>query len=138
MAGHCLLLRSPVKYWETKKFKELKNTWYYKLAIEGFVDSEKSVGSKEVLVSSSHIKVDKNYSYKYFSDLSKNVHVTKFDSPLDEMILKYRADGLTIKNIVRALKFKKISKHRKTVRLRIRKYENRWGIRKWSNKALTK
>lgn len=127
------------KFWQTKKFKALQNKWEKKLLESGFVDAEK------MFYGSLHLKQPVcNYVYRYnmfveavrenrqlyFELLGEFFHKEQFNDEVERLIMERRAEGVKIKHICEELKSLKERCHRQTVRLIIRKYEIKWGIRK--------
>lgn len=67
----------------------------------------------------------------YYQMLQRRVSQARFDSDLDRAVMMMKSEGALIVEICRALLKKGILKYRGTIRLIIRKYEHRWGIRHW-------
>lgn len=127
-----------MKFWATKSFKELQQSWYDKLRAEGFVDAEELIGNEMVLRQSddrytSPDELSRFSKRQYFSFLSEMVGISAFDNEIDAVIMAMRADGTPIKLISETT-----GRHRFTVRTRIRTYEMRWGLRYYTKKQLNK
>jgi len=121
-----------MKFWVNKEFKALEKDWYRKLKEQGFVDIEKQIGSRQVLWSKSKVKEDIYERSEYYRQLQNKIHTAKFDSDFDRTVMTLTAQGYMIKDIVKVLAAQGDSGYRGTVRYRIRKYENLWGVRKWT------
>lgn len=91
-------------------FKQLKKTWYERLAREGFKDIEadeyslksptsKFFGRKHGLVKSG--RWEARQQYYYMAEHFLNSY--KFDKQLDEIIWEYHSLGLSMRNISRIL-----------------------------------
>lgn len=119
------------QFWTTKEFKELEKSWYKKLQKKGFTDSEKTVGTKRVLITASKTMTENNGTEEYFRQLLKHSFEAKYDSPTHKAVMRRRALGWMIKDIAAGLK---PPMHRKSIRDIIHKYEDRWGIRKWNHR----
>lgn len=130
------------KYWQKASFQIIRKRWYQKLKETGFVDAEKDVGKKQFLsqVSSNAYRqaseVIRECKSAYYSLLAECLFE---DPPLDEiekLILLRRSEGHKIKEISRELETRGERCHRQTIRFVIRRYENKWGIRKWNQAQL--
>lgn len=118
-------------YWTTKSFKELEKVWYKKLKKARFYDEEKTVGTKRVLITRSRVVKEDGGAEEYFRQLLKHSFESKYDNSLHKAVMRRRALGWLIKDIAAGIK---PPMHRKSIRDIIHKYENRWGIRKWTQR----
>jgi hypothetical protein len=133
--------------WLTKDFLALKKAWYQKLTNEGFQDHEETIGGQEYLRSyssgvfnrSKKLAVDEKVDY--YDLILAAFWASEFDDEVDKFVMRRHSEGAIIKEISTELKILLLNKeltrrrckgHRQTTRLIIRKYENRWGIRRWS------
>ena len=130
------------KFFQTKEFKELSKIWEEKLNREGLCQIEKQIGEKRVLVQNSSNVYRQMESTRreakeiYFQRLGACIYQAHFDCQLDRIIMTLKADGATITEICIQLLELGMSRYRRTVRLIIRKYEDRWGIRSWKPEQL--
>lgn len=140
------------KFWRSPQFVSLKEEWDKKLAATGFEDAEKEINGELALkrVSLSEGKWGGVYRHAhglkgihekadYFRVLSqKFLQEEQFDDDLDRLIMERTMEGKSIKEISDELKGmlspgQTRSKHnRDTIRYIRRRYENKWGIRIWS------
>jgi hypothetical protein len=132
------------KYYETLEFKALSKQWEKILEQEGLADAETSVGEKRALrqnASNVYRQMDptrREAKELYFQQLGRCLHSVSlsFDNEVDKMVMVLRAQGAKITEICAALIEAGCSRYRRTVRLIIRKYEDRWGIRNWNPEQL--
>ncbi len=130
------------KFYQTKAFKKLAEAWEEKLAKEGLPDIEKTIGEVQGLKqSATHVyqQMERDRieaKEKYFRDLSSNIHTTNFDNDIECIVMTLKADGARICEICQALEAIGQKRYRRTVRLIIRKYEHKWGIRIWRQDQL--
>ncbi len=132
----------PSKFFQTPEFKQLESEWYDLLKDSGFKDAEIVVGSEKVLIQNApNVFFQANSvvieaKLEYFVSLSKAVEEeTDWDHPLEKIILSMKAEGAKISEISKELKSiynPRCRGYRQTIRFIIRKYENRWKIRKWA------
>lgn len=154
------------KFWRSSEFKKLQSEWEEKLRQSGFEDAEKEVGGDRVLKqradyayrSSTTATIEAKE--EYFQLLSSWVRIeTQFDGesffqlplplpgvdPLelkrnissDRLIMEMTAAGKNIQEISRELKRRRMEKHnRDTIRYIRRRYEDRWGIRRWTREQM--
>lgn len=143
------------KFWKSKEFENLKKEWDRKLAETGFEDAEKEVGGEAVLKKISvtsgreggvyrHVKgkdrtIEIAEKEEYFRLMAQGFYQEKeFEDELDRLIMERTIEGRPIKEISTELKLKleegkKSGKfHRNTIRFIRRRYETKWGVRKWS------
>lgn len=132
------------KFYETAEFKTLSSQWEEILEGIGLVDIEKQFGSERALkqnASNVYRQMDpvrRQAKELYFQQLGKCLHSACFDSGVDRIIMVLRAQGAKIVEICQALAEQGFSRYRRTVRFIIRKYEDRWGIRRWKQEQLKK
>lgn len=128
-----------MSYWKTPKFEETKTYWYSVLAKNGFVDAE---NTKDLLKEFSFYRGTrcpiallyiKPIYYELLRDCLLNNPV---DSDLDHLILSLKAQGKFIVSICEHLKALGFNRNRHTIGYIIRRYEHRWGIKKWTEKEL--
>ena len=131
------------KFYQTPEFRKLECEWERKLAADGFSDIEETVGSEKKLAqyalrfgSRQEHFVQKEAKIRYFQLLQGAACQAHFDNDLDRLVMSMKAEGARITEICRVLLKKGILKYRGTIRLIIRKYENRWGIRNWKPEQL--
>lgn len=72
----------------------------------------------------------------YYAKLSQKYDLEKFTSEIDRLIMWRRSSGDKICEIVQLLIKKRKRLHRETVRHIIRRYEAKWGLRKWTCKQM--
>lgn len=137
-----------MRYWQTKKFSLIEHKWYEKLKKQGFIDEEKRLGAERVLIQRSSNayrqspRVVKENKESYFDLVMQGLHKFECDNPIDQIIMNQRSLGISIQEISAYLKKKKQKhqnhsySHRNVIRYVIRKYENRWGIIRWTPKQL--
>lgn len=124
-------------FWRESKFKDLKIRWYKALEEDGFEDIE---------TLDEELKQPCKNGYQRFSGKSKDLREIKLeyylrlghalqeqgcDHDIDTLIMQRTSEGFSVKEICEELKTIKSSRNRNTIRWIRRKYENRWGIRKW-------
>lgn len=127
------------KFYQTPEFRSLEQEWEQKLSASGFEDIEKRCGSNRELklysISFARWKRDdpQEAAIKrdYHQALQEQVSQAHFDSALDREVMMMKSEGARISEICKALLKEGILKYRGTIRLIIRKYEHRWGIRNW-------
>jgi hypothetical protein len=126
------------KYWETTEFKSLSKKWEKKIEESGLVDVEVSIGdSRELKQNSSNVfrqmdQVRREAKENYFKRLSECIQTADFDCYIDMVVMHQKAQGAKIIEICVELAKQGHSRYRRTVRLIVRKYEDRWGIRHWT------
>jgi hypothetical protein len=130
------------KYYQTDEFKELADEWEEILKEAGLPDIEKSVGKKRVLKQNSpnvYRQMDpvrREAKEQYFRELNRCLHAACFDCSVDRVVMVLKAEGAKIVEICVALEKLGMRRYRRTVRLIVRKYEDRWGIKSWSPEQL--
>lgn len=130
------------KFFATPEFEALAKEWETKLESEGLGDIEKDVSYSAL--TSSRCSVGWRYwdatyieaKALYFQSLEECVSRASFDNEIDKIVMTMRVQGARIKEICEALLAAGKSRYRRTVRLIIRKYEHRWGIRTWKPEEL--
>lgn len=141
------------EFWKIKKLDDkLKKEWEKKLKDSGFNDAEKEINGERVLIenttANSKFGILANYKLaaevvrenkaEYFRVLYQKFSEEKsFEDSEDRLIMERTAEGRTIKEISDELK-EKLSNNRvrskfnrNTIRYVRRRYENKWGIKKW-------
>jgi len=130
------------KFYLTNEFKSLSKEWDQKLESEGLGDVEKSLDGGRVLrqrSSNVYRQMDRTTIEAkeiYFQQLNSCLQAADFDSEIDKIVMSLKAQGAKIIEICAYLTEIGKSRYRKTVRLIIRKYEDRWGIRIWRPEQL--
>lgn len=131
------------KYYQTREFKSLSIIWEKTLEQEGLGNVEKSLGASLALrQNSSNVyrqmdPVRREAKELYFRKLGQCLHSATFDSGIDRIVMVLRAHGAKIVEICTHLAKMGMRRYRRTIRLIIRKYEDRWGIRTWKPEQLT-
>lgn len=130
------------KFYQSREFKELADEWNERLEKEGLPDIEKQVGGRIVLIQNSpnvyrQMELTQRAAKEiYFQTLSQCIHEARFDSEVDQAVMVLKSEGAKITEICLALAARGMRRYRRTVRLIIRKYEDRWGIRNWKPEQL--
>ena len=129
-------------FWKTASFKALQKSWYRRLKSSGFQDAEDLVGGELVLKqvaahpyrgSDELTRVTKEAYYRL---LGNHVNQERFESEIDRTILTMFSEGRKIKHICEELIRKGMKRDRYTVRVRIRIYEMKWGLREYTPRQL--
>jgi len=131
------------KFWQTKSFKQLNEAWGKKLKESGFKDAEKN---------ERFLKQKASYSYRrkyiteemreakrqYFGLINENIgKELGFHDDSDRFIMEKTGEGWKIREISEALKSAGMKKHnRDTIRYIRRRYENKWGIKNWTQNEM--
>jgi uncharacterized protein with gpF-like domain len=130
-----------MKFFNSKRFKDLEAAWEEKLKRSGFVDIEKKKKNGERVLKQNSANVyrqaneaTRSAREQYYRVIAENYHQTEFNREIDRIVMGLFAEGCSIKNIVLALNEKQISIHRQTIRFIIRRHEHIWGIKYWSAK----
>jgi len=130
------------KYYQTDEFRELAKEWEQILEDLGLPDIEKCLGEDRALKqNSSNIyrqmdPVRREAKELYFRELNRALHTACFDCSVDRVVMVLKAEGTKIVEICMALENLGMKRYRRTVRLIIRKYEDRWGIKTWTQEQL--
>ena len=139
---------SPKKYYETDDFKALEKEWEAKLKASEFEDAERTVNGERVLkqhAENVYRQADlltRENKATYFTMIAQRTAREKFTNPVDKIVMTMLAEGKKIKEIVYFLQEHQHRRrshgpiHRRTVSYIIRRYEQKWGIKKWSTKQL--
>ncbi len=133
-----------MSFWKTPAFKALQQAWYARLEKDGFRDAEEIINGEYVLKQIAahpyrgmgHLAIQTKEAY--YRLLGLQVQSGEFASEIDRLILTMFADGRRIKDIVGALASLGTPRCRRTVRVTIRKYEMRWGLREYTPGQLNK
>lgn len=141
------------KFWTSRQFRELNHEWNIKLAATGFQDAEKEIAGERVLRQSS------DYAYRrketadvvrenkctYFMLLAQCIHTElNFEDNYDRLVMERTAEGRSIREISEELKSllpegrQRGKFNRRTIRYIRRRYEDRWGIKTWSQQQMGK
>ncbi len=132
-------------FWKKPEFKELQKEWYRRLHEEGFEDIEKVSGDELVLKQTSSYAyeayggtdpVTRDSKEAYFHFVAQKIQETVFTRDVDRIILTHHAEGKKIRHICEHLEAIGKRRCRGTIRFRIRVYEVKWGIRRYTPKQL--
>lgn len=126
-------------FWKTQHFKALQAAWYKRLEEEGFDDAEEMVGGKMVLKQTAlrgAAEVVMISNEAYYNFVSRKVKETVFSREIDRLILERHAEGARPFEIMNDLIELGYNPCRTTVRVRIRVFETKWGIRQYTRKQL--
>lgn len=132
-------------YWKSQQFKALQKAWYERLEAEGFKDVERIIGDDSVLRLSAAAPYrdvpdpfNREMQELYYVVLGQKVHEAEFKNEVDRLILTWYADGRKINFICDELRKLGETRYRGTIRYTIRKYEMKWGMRKYTHHQLNK
>lgn len=127
-------------FWKKTEFKEQQAAWYAVLKKSGFKDIEVGDQLKQRATNAykQATRVERHAKQEYFLLLSQYFRekAPEFDDSIDFFVMHRFALGRSNREICDALEALGHPRHRKTVMFIRRKYENRWGIRKWSPEQL--
>ncbi len=131
-----------MRFWKTAAFKDLQAEWYSRLKATGFEDAEEMVGddmrlkqtAEHVYRGLDELRITNKEAYYAF--VSQKVQETVFQSDVDRLILVRHAEGRRIKHICEELVDMGKGRCRETIRFKIRIYQMKWGIRKFTPKQL--
>jgi DNA-binding NarL/FixJ family response regulator len=119
----------------SKELRELQKQWYQKLEDDGFVDVEKRRRSSNVYTSdvkNGHHEVTREAKQRYYELLAHAYNTEQaFVSEDHRLIMKLASQGYSPGEIALA-----VPRDRKTIRIIIRRYENKWGVRQWTRKQM--
>lgn len=134
-----------MKFWLTKSFRALQRGWYERLAESGFEDAEELVSGEPALKQNAHHAAPYEHHDRrtareeYYRMLRSFAAAEAFDSEIERTIMILAAEGTRQKEIEATLNQMGIRRPprflaaerrcRESIRLTIRKYERRWGIR---------
>lgn len=127
-----------MEFWKTKKFREANLEWNKILKESGFVDAEIELNGGVTLKQRATnayrqaSQLERDTRLDYYLHLGYWTHNTKFPNKLEAFIMTRHAEGATIKEIVEEIKTKHRSLNRKTIRFIIRRWQTKWGIRRWN------
>lgn len=128
---------------DCKYCKKLYNKWNDVLIDDGFVDQEKLVNNElELKQFSSNAyqqapELIRENKQTYYEILLQKVQIEEFDNKADKIIMSRTAEGYKIVEISKELKKIKQSSHVETIRYIIRRYENKWGVKKWKPEQMS-
>ncbi len=131
-------------FWKTHSFKALQAEWYARLKAYGFEDAEEIVGDEMKLKQTAeHVyrgleELQITNKEAYYAFVSQKVQETVFQSDVDRLILLRHAEGRRIKHICEELVDMGKGRCRETIRFKIRIYQMKWGIRKFTPKQLNR
>jgi hypothetical protein len=134
---------------KSKEFIALQQKWYKKLSDEGFNDAEEVRGSELVLKQTAHhplrwtAKGDnptaREAKQRYYELLEHRVNGHTFIKPVHEQIMTLLSKGFTQKEICAVLRATGAKpSYRGLVKFIIRRYEDEWGLKKWTQKEMGK
>lgn len=124
------------KFWTTPKFKKLQQVWEKKLEDSGFIDIENPQSTrflKEAAPCHRYKRVDaltREARATYYELMGHWFFEEMFEDPVHEFIMRLKKDGLQHREISERLKKQGLKNSRETIRVIIRYYEHKWGIKK--------
>lgn len=126
------------KFYQTPEFKRVSTEWEHLLKEEGLeaIDQSQNAGGLPIRRKEYNDPVWIETKAAYFQALEEQASQAQFDNEIDRIVMTMKAQGAHITEICRALLAIGMSRYRRTVRLIIRKYEHRWGIRNWKPEDL--
>lgn len=131
-------------FWKKPEFKALQKQWYQRIKEAGFEDAEEMMDGEPVLKQTaahnfcSLDELTRDSKEAYYVFVAQKVEETIFPSHVDKIILSGVASGKRISHIVQDLQNHGTPRCRFTVRVKIRTYEMKWGIRKYTAKQLNR
>jgi hypothetical protein len=115
----------------TKEFKDLKSKWYKRLKDAGFDDIERQDLEGEngsILKTAAMENIKRSYTVdqfkikeEYYRLAGQFLNSNKFRSEIDRQIWAMHCEGISIRNIIKALKEKKLTAYRDLVHGAIKK-----------------
>lgn len=125
------------------EFRNLQREWYQKLKDIGFKDIEKLHGDELLLIQSASRSIDMCtllVSEEYYRNIGQKAldEDTEFRNEVHKHILVRHSEGAKIKTIISELNERGLSRTKESVRVIIRRYEMKWGIRTYTEKQLRK
>jgi len=133
------------QFWRRKSFKVLLTTWNRKLKSSGFddIEQESKTGEERVLKQRSARKCfsqaddfEREMTLEYYLLLGHLVQNTIFPNDLEQSVMIRHSEGAKVTEIVDEISSKGIRRHKDTVMHIIRRWQTKWGIRKWSLKEM--
>lgn len=126
-----------------EEFRNLRAHWYRILAESGFKDIERFDGSDMVLIDSKHhyrrtTEFERSMIEEYYDLITckANSDDTLWKNPVHKHILQRHAEGAKIVTIAHELNKKGTPRSRNSIKVIIRKYEMKWGIKEYEPKEL--
>lgn len=133
-----------------QKLKSLQKEWYKKLKNSGFQDIEKEIKGECVLKSQSTCEGKYAGIYRFMSQVEREAkedyfrilfqkasQEQNFLDDSDKLIMERTAEGKNIREISEELIERKLHKYdRHTILYVRRRYENKWGIKKWTKQQM--
>jgi hypothetical protein len=136
------------------EFRELQKHWYRKLKASGFEDIE-TMDKHGMRLKNEHRRFFRSRGDRdrdmwqstfieakitYYLNITQKVNdpKTKFKRDLDRIIMTMHSDGFNKCEIVKFLAAFGYTRHRKSVTYLIRRYEDEWGLKKYTQKQLNK
>lgn len=117
---------------------KLLNKWEKKL--QSSAKEEESFSLKDrpqnMVLLDKDVPLDVQLVCEYYDKLSKAVSNNSFESEIEQIIIEQKSKGQKICEIVNYLAKRRKRIHRETVRHVIRRFEHKWGIRKWTYKQM--
>lgn len=108
----------------SREFKALQAKWYKKAAQGGkYVDIEQPDGNLKAWSTSliRHDEITENAKQDYYRLACQLLHEYEFASPTERRIWELHAEGLSIRNITKELKKKRIKAHKNGVNVVVRR-----------------
>ncbi len=127
-----------------KDWKALQDFWDEVLLASGFKDAEHVINGQLVLKQTSdhpYRNVDglgKTSKEDYYRLISQKVHDSDFSLPADRLILALYAEGKRVKYIHEELQRFGHDRSMTAIRMRIKVYEMRWGLRNYTPTQLNR
>lgn len=128
--------------WKTKELRELYKQWEEKLKQSGFEDAEQTIGNERVLKQfstnfSRNEPIEQTLARgRYYDLLRHRLTSVRFSNGIHRYVMHRVVDGAKNSEIHKELLAKGNPVNIHTVYLIIRRYEHKWGIRKWTAKEL--
>lgn len=139
---------------KAKKFNELQKKWYRKLKDSGFDDIE-VLTNTGMRLKNEHRRFFRTRGKRdrdmyqstfiqakitYYLNLTQKVHdpKIKFKREIDRIVMTMHSDGFNRSEIVKFLAAFGYKRRRKSIVYLIRRYEDEWGLKRYSQKQLNK
>lgn len=122
------------KFWKTQKFKALRSEWEERLRQSGFTDIEDEKGRLKQNAGNSYRTTTAAIiegKQRYYELLCQGYHREKgFRDTVERIVMLLRSRGVKIEHISLGLRAVRERNHRDTVRKIIRRYEEKWRIKR--------
>jgi hypothetical protein len=125
-----------------QELRNLEQLWDRILRASGFIDIEKKIGEDRVLIqhaSNAYRQADevvRENKALYYQKLNEKMYEHRFSSEIEKRIMQRTSEGWLIKDILAELKRRGVKIHRQTIGYTIRRHENMWGLKTWSDKEM--